>query len=32
MSRAIFEIRIKDHENEDFFVVLQVTKPNPFLS
>ena len=28
----IFEMQIKDHENTDLFVLLQVIKASPFLS
>ena len=32
MSRAISKIRIKDHENTDLFVILQVTRASPSFS
>ena len=32
MSRARFKIRIKDHENADRLVLLQVIKANPSLN
>ena len=32
MSRAIFKIRIKDHENTDLFALLQVIKASTSLS
>ena len=32
MLRAIFEIRMKDHENTDLFVLLQVIKASPSVS
>ena len=32
MSRAIFKIRIKDHEKTYLFVLLQVIKASPSLS